>query len=87
MLSYLLNICEFIDWYSRFKIGDSMKITFSDGSIKELDVPNISVKHILEKLNLNSVEVVIKKNDEIVFEDEIITSNDTIKIINVIFGG
>lgn len=64
-----------------------MKITFSDGSIKELDVPNISVKHLLEKLNLNSVEVVINKNDEIVFEDEIITSNDTIKIINVIFGG
>jgi hypothetical protein len=51
-----------------------MKITFSDGSIKELEISNISVKHLLEKLNLNSVEVVIKKNNEIVFEDEIITS-------------
>lgn len=64
-----------------------MKITFSDGSIKELEISNISVKHLLKKLNLNSVEVVIKKNDEIVFEDEIVTSDDTIKIINVIFGG
>jgi sulfur carrier protein len=68
-------------------IGDSMNISFSDGSIKELDVSNISVKHLLEKLNVNPVEVVIKKNDEIVFEDEIITSNDNIKVINVIFGG
>ncbi len=71
----------------RFKIGDSMKITFSDGSIKELEVSNISVKHLLEKLNVNPVEVVIKKNEEIVFEDEIITSKDNIKIINVVFGG
>ena len=55
--------------------------------IKELDISNISVKHLLEKLNVNPVEVVIKKNDEIVFEDEIITSNDNIKVINVIFGG
>ncbi len=64
-----------------------MKITFSDGSIKELDVPNISVKHLLEKLNVNPVEVVIKKNDEVVFEDEILTSKDNIKVINVVFGG
>lgn len=64
-----------------------MKITFSDGSIKELEVSNISVKHLLEKLNVNSLEVVIKKNDEVVFEDEIITSEDNIKIINVVFGG
>ena len=64
-----------------------MKITFSDGSIKELEVSNISVKHLLEKLNVNPVEVVIKKNDELVFEDEIITSKDNIKIINVVFGG
>ena len=83
----MLNICEFIDWYSRFKIGDSMKVTFSDGSIKELEISNISVKHLLEKLNVNPVEVVIKKNDELVFEDEIITSKDNIKIINVVFGG
>ena len=53
--------------------GDSMKITFSDGGIKEFEISNISVKHLLEKLNVNSVKVVIKKNDEIVFEDEIIT--------------
>ncbi len=64
-----------------------MKITFSDGSIKELEVSNISVKHLLEKLNVNPVEVVIKKNDELVFEDEIITSKDNIKIINVVCGG
>ena len=64
-----------------------MKITFSDGSIKELEISNISVKHLLEKLNVNPVEVVIKKNDEVVFEDEIVTSKDNINIINVIFGG
>lgn len=64
-----------------------MKITFSDGNIKEFDISNISVKHLLEKLNVNSVEVIIKKNDEIVFEDEIITNDDDLKIINVIFGG
>lgn len=64
-----------------------MKITFSDGSIKELEISNISVKHLLEKLNVNPVEVVIKKNDEVVFEDEIITSKDNIKVINVVFGG
>ena len=55
--------------------------------IKELDISNISVKHLLKKLNINPVEAVIKKNDEIVFEDEIITSDDNIKVINVIFGG
>ncbi len=68
------------------KLGDFLKITFSDGNIKEFDISNISVKHLLEKLNVNSVEVIVKKNDEIVFEDEIITNDDDLKIINVIFG-
>jgi len=42
---------------------------------------------LLNKLNLNSEEVILIKNNEIVTEDEMLNDEDDIKILSVISGG
>lgn len=46
-----------------------------------------NIKQLLEKLNINPVEVVIVKNGKIVIESEKINDGDEIKIIPTVSGG
>ena len=46
-----------------------------------------TVSSLLEKLNINPVESVISKNNEIVTEGTIVEDGDDIKIFSVISGG
>lgn len=52
---------------------------------KEINVEEIIGKELLEKLNISSFEAMIMKNNEIVMESELLTSNDN-KIWNMIHG-
>ncbi|MAE43304.1 thiamine biosynthesis protein ThiS [Candidatus Woesearchaeota archaeon] len=52
----------------------------------ELD-GNMSVKDLLEKMNINPITVIVSKNDNIILEDEKLNDKDDIKIISVISGG
>ena len=71
--------------------GVEMKIIVSDGmgndEEKEIDTDSISGKELLEKLDISLFVVMIMKNNEIVGENELLTSNDKIKILNMIHGG
>jgi len=42
---------------------------------------------LLNELNINPSTVILVKNDEIVLEDEILESDDEVKILSVISGG
>lgn len=66
-----------------------MKIRITDemGNEKEIEIGNISGKDLLKHLGISAFEAIIMKNGEIVRESEILTKNDRIKIINVIYGG
>ena len=46
-----------------------------------------TVKELLEKEKINPQNYLIKKNNEIVLEDEKLTKNDTITLIKVVSGG
>lgn len=48
---------------------------------------SMSVLKLLKKLSLNLSEVVVVKNGTIVTEDEMISRNDEVKIVNAISGG
>ena len=52
----------------------------------ELD-NNLSVKDLLNKMNINPVTVIVSKNSNIILEDEKLNDEDDIKIISVISGG
>lgn len=69
----------------------SMKIIVSDGmgndEEKEIDTESITGKELLEKLDISVFVAMIMKNNEIVGENELLTSNDKIKILNMIHGG
>lgn len=69
----------------------SMKIIVSDGmgndEEKEIDTESITGKELLEKLDIYVFVAMIMKNNEIVGENELLTSNDKIKILNMIHGG
>lgn len=46
-----------------------------------------NIKDLLKMLEIPSETVVVKKNEFIVIEEEIIEEGDTIEIIKVIYGG
>lgn len=55
--------------------------------IKSLANDNITIKDILNDMNLSSETVVAKKNGEIIVEDEKIQDGDEIQLIQIIYGG
>jgi sulfur carrier protein len=66
-----------------------MEITLiigEDKEIKEISEDK-TIKNLLEILDIPSETVVVKKNDFIVIDEEIIGDGDTIEIIKVIYGG
>jgi sulfur carrier protein ThiS len=69
----------------------SLKIIVSDGmgndEEKEIDTQSITGKELLEKLDISVFVATIMKNNEIVGENQILTSHDRIKILNMIHGG
>ncbi|MGB7969810.1 MAG: MoaD/ThiS family protein [Methanobacterium sp.] len=68
-----------------------MKIIVSDGmgndEEKEIDEESITGKELLEKLDISLFVAMIMKNNEIVGENQLLTSKDKIKILNMIHGG
>jgi sulfur carrier protein ThiS len=69
----------------------SLKIIISDGmgndEEKEIDTESITGKELLEKLDISVFVATIMKNNEIVGENQTLTSKDKIKILNMIHGG
>lgn len=64
-----------------------LKIIFSEGQTENLNIENVSVKELLEDLEIEPLEVIVKKGNLVLQEDETIQNNDEIKIIKVIHGG
>ena len=48
---------------------------------------SITIKEVLESMDISSETVVVKKNNEIVMDEENINDKDVIEVIRVIFGG
>lgn len=64
-----------------------LKIIFSEGQTENLNIENVSVKELLVDLGIEPLEVIVKKGQLVLQEDETIQNNDEIKIIKVIHGG
>ena len=64
-----------------------MEIEYSEGHVEHLNINQISVEELLKNLGIDPLEVIVKRNDTIILEDEILGKNDRIKIIRVIHGG
>ena len=68
---------------------NKMEITVINGK-EELTVEikdKMTIKEILEAIKISSETVVVKRNNEVVIEEEIIEDGDIIEIIRVIYGG
>jgi sulfur carrier protein ThiS len=68
-----------------------LKILITDGmgndEEKEIDAEKINGKELLSELGISVFEAMIMQNNDIVRENEVLTSQDKIKILNMIFGG
>ncbi len=66
-----------------------MKIKLIIGEDEEFhDIPkDYSIKDLLKQLYIASETVVVKKNNSLVIEEELMEEGDTIEIIKVIYGG
>lgn len=67
----------------------SMEIYFErENKTKKITLKkSITLKELLKQLNVNLDSVILVKNDEICLEDEMITNEDSIKILSVVSGG
>jgi sulfur carrier protein len=63
-----------------------MEIKYSKGHVENLDIKRISVEELLKNLGIDPLEVIVKKDDSVVLEDDIIQGADNIQIIRVIHG-
>jgi sulfur carrier protein len=64
-----------------------LEIEYSEGHFEHLNINSITVEELLKNLEIDPLEVIVKKDDTIILEDEILGKNDSIKIIRVIHGG
>ncbi|MDO9044223.1 MAG: MoaD/ThiS family protein [Methanobacteriaceae archaeon] len=66
-----------------------MKFTLIIGDEQETrDFPDeTTIKRVLEDMDFPLETVVVKKNGQIVLEEEIIADGDVIEVIKVIYGG
>jgi sulfur carrier protein len=65
----------------------NMEIKYSEGHVENLDIKRISVEELLKNLGIDPLEVIVKKDNNVVLEDDIIQGDDNIQIIRVIHGG
>lgn len=64
-----------------------MKINIKGQETKDLKINSSTVKDVLQELDINSTEVVVKKDGIIIHEDHILNNEDEITVIKVVFGG
>ena len=48
---------------------------------------NTTIKEVLNVMDISSETVVVKRNNEIVMEEESLVNGDVIEVIRVIYGG
>ena len=84
-MSYAGHACLLNHWME----NDDMEITVIFGKREENREiqENTTIKEVLDAMDISSETVVVKRNNEIVMEEESLVNGDTIEVIRVIYGG
>lgn len=64
-----------------------IEVIIGEETLKKTVPERSSIKELLKLLEIPSETVVVKINQSIVLEEELITDGDSIEIIKVIYGG
>ncbi|MCE5213723.1 MAG: MoaD/ThiS family protein [Methanobacterium sp.] len=64
-----------------------IKVIIGEENLDQKIPEGCTVKDLLKKMEIPSETVVVKKNEFIIVEEELIQEGDTIEIIKVIYGG
>ncbi|MCZ3366491.1 MULTISPECIES: MoaD/ThiS family protein [Methanobacterium] len=66
-----------------------MEVTVIFGKKEENRVipEETTIKEVLDAMDISSETVVVKRNNEIVIEEEFLVDGDVIEVIRVIYGG
>lgn len=66
-----------------------MEVTVIFGKKEENRVilEETTIKEVLDAMDISSETVVVKRNNEIVIEEELLVDGDVIEVIRVIYGG
>lgn len=83
LIKSMKNSCK----SARLGLVVKMKINIKGQETKDLKINSSSVKEVLHELEINSTEVVVKKDGIIIHEDQLLTNEDEITVIKVVFGG
>ncbi len=64
-----------------------IKVIIGEENLNQEIPEGCTVQDLLKKMEIPSETVVVKKNEFIIIEEELIQEGDTIEIIKVIYGG
>jgi sulfur carrier protein len=64
-----------------------IEVIIGEDTLEKSIPENSSIKELLKLLEIPTETVVVKRNQSIIIEEEIINDGDTIEIIKVIYGG
>jgi sulfur carrier protein len=64
-----------------------IKVIIGEEKLNQEIPEEYTVKDLLKRMEIPSETVVVKKNEFIIIEEELIQEGDTIEIIKVIYGG
>jgi sulfur carrier protein len=69
--------------------NSNMEVTVIFGKKEENRVipEETTIKEVLDAMDISSETVVVKRNNEIVIEEEFLVDGDVIEVIRVIYGG
>ncbi|GEM_PF-1284554 len=69
--------------------SDKMEVTviYEKREHKKEIPENTSVKEVLDLMDISSETVVVKRNNEIIIDEENLDDEDVIEVIRVIYGG
>lgn len=67
----------------KIKITDEM----GNDDEKNIQIEKITVNDLLKQLDIDPFQAIVMRKGEIILESEILSNEDQIKIINVIYGG
>lgn len=64
-----------------------IKVIYEKTEKKKIIENSTTIKDLLDLMNISSQTVVVKRNNEVVIDEENIHDGDIIEIIRVIYGG
>ncbi len=87
IILHFQDIC-FLSLRIKYKGEGMIEVIYDyDNKLEKFEDKEMKVKDILKKMNIISNTVIVKVNDSVVTEEDVVKEGDKVEIIRIISGG